>query len=84
MAKELNELVFCSGCADKDPPFINKSVYIIPARVRPYDLSPDGFTIDRQVMGVCEGCLSVKSKFQIGGRLDVGANYPHLIYKKVQ
>ena len=84
MTKELNELVWCSGCADKDPPHITKTEYIIPARGLPYELAPDGLNIDDRVVGVCGACLVGKSKFHQERGREVGANYPHLIYKKVQ
>ena len=81
MNRERNELAWCSVCEDKDPPYINKSEYLVPARVGPYDLGPDGLTIDSEVMGVCSCCLVHLNKFQRGRKRLVGATQPHLVYK---
>jgi hypothetical protein len=69
MAKKNKLLItWCWTCANKRPPNMEKAVFWVPIREQPYGLSSDGFSIDKRVKGVCEGCLGERTNFQIASK----------------
>ena len=74
----LGRQVWCQACLNKTPGTIKRAAFLIPMRVGPYDLCPEGLGIDQRVHGVCKACLDNKGKFQQSNTQKVDINHTHL------
>ena len=73
--------VWCLSCKQKKPPSITGAAFLIPVRMRPYDLVPGTASIDKRVMGACISCIDDKNKFQQSKKKPVDADNKHLVYR---
>ena len=76
--------VWCFECLDKSPPSIRKAEFLMPLRIRHYDLTSCGSSIDRRVIGICALCLKSKNEFQQSNAEPFNSNHPRLVYRNVQ
>ncbi len=54
--------------------------YLVPVRETPYELARDGFSIKKDVFGVCEKHLASLNEFQRKNTEEVDPKHEHLVY----
>ena len=71
--------IWCVDCLRKKPPIVTNSSKLIPLRSAHYELSQDGLTIDKRVVGVCEECLEKRGDFHKKNAQPVDYDNPNLV-----
>lgn len=79
----LGKQLWCIDCIGKIPPSIKSAELMIPFKKNPYDLAPDGASIDKRVVGICKNCLTLRNEFQKSNAEPVDINHEHLVYRNI-
>ena len=79
----IGKQVWCVDCRISKPPTIKKAAFLIPAREKHYDLSPDKSGIDNRVVGICEECLKGRNKFQRSNTEPVNGDHEYLVNSNI-
>lgn len=79
----LGKQVWCVDCVQSKPPIIKKAAFLIPIRKEHYGLLLDKSGIDNRVIGICEGCLKGRNKFQRSNTEPVNVNHENLVYSSI-